>query len=97
MTVKLLVLYTPPEDPAAFDEHYLGVHVPLVEQIPGLLRNETGRFAGKSPFYRAAELDFADRDAMTAGLGSPEGAATAEDYQQIAPPGSQMLVQELDD
>ncbi|HZZ96533.1 MAG TPA: hypothetical protein VFE19_05950, partial [Jatrophihabitantaceae bacterium] len=29
MTIKLVVLYTQPEDSAAFDEHYLGVHGPL--------------------------------------------------------------------
>jgi uncharacterized protein (TIGR02118 family) len=98
MTVKLLVLYGPPQDPAAFDEHYFGVHMPLVAQVPGLLRSETGRIAGKSsPYYRVTGLYFADRDTMNAGLGSPEGAATAADYQQIAPPGSQMLVQDLDD
>ena len=36
MTVKLVVLYTQPADPAGFDEHYLGVHIPLVAKIPGL-------------------------------------------------------------
>ncbi len=44
MTVKLVVLYTQPDDPDAFDEHYLGVHGPLVEKIPGLLRWEGARF-----------------------------------------------------
>jgi uncharacterized protein (TIGR02118 family) len=34
MTVKLVVLYTQPGDPAAFDEHYLGVHMPLVAAGP---------------------------------------------------------------
>jgi len=35
MTVRLVVLYTQPADPAAFDEHYLGIHAPLAEKIPG--------------------------------------------------------------
>ena len=46
MTVKLVVLYAHPGDQAAFDEHYLGVHGPLVRAIPGLRRFETGHFAG---------------------------------------------------
>jgi uncharacterized protein (TIGR02118 family) len=102
MTVKLMVLYTQPEDPAAFDEHYLGVHMPLVAKIPGLQRAETGRFTavldgGEQTYYRVAELYFADEAAMGAAFGSAEGGATAQDYAQIAPPGSRMLVEVLDD
>jgi uncharacterized protein (TIGR02118 family) len=43
VTVKLMVLYTPPDDPDAFDRHYLGTHMPLVHAIPGLQRAESGR------------------------------------------------------
>jgi uncharacterized protein (TIGR02118 family) len=102
VTVKLVVLYTQPSDPEAFDRHYLGTHVPLVNAIPGLLRNETGRFGaaldgGEQTYYRIAELYFADQAAMQAGFGSPEGGATAADYQEIAPPGSRMFVAVVDD
>jgi uncharacterized protein (TIGR02118 family) len=101
MTVKLVVLYTQPDDPSAFDDHYLGVHVPLVERLPGLQRVETGKFTmaldgSEQTYYRAAELYFADQDAMNAAFGSPEGAKTAADYGQIAPPGSRMLVEVID-
>ena len=97
MTVKLVVLYTQPEDTAAFDEHYLGVHVPLVQKVPGLQRFESGKFAaaldgGEQTYHRIAELYFADEAAMNAGFGSPEGGATAQDYGKIAPPGSRMFV-----
>jgi hypothetical protein len=34
---------------------------------------------------------------MSAAFGSPEGAATAADYGEIAPAGSRMLIQEIDD
>jgi len=102
MTVKLVVLYTKPEDPAAFDKHYFEVHAPLVGKIPGLQRFESGKFVtaldgGEKSFYRIAELYFADSDAMQAGFGSPEGGATATDYQAIAPPGSRMFVETLDE
>ena len=46
MTVKLVVLYTQPEDPAAFEAAYGDVHVPLVEKIPGVQRFEAGRISG---------------------------------------------------
>jgi uncharacterized protein (TIGR02118 family) len=97
MTVKLVVLYTRPDDPEAFDRHYLDTHAPLVQAMPGLQRFETGRFAGSGqPYYRGAELTFADRAALGAATSSPEGKATASDFEQIAPPGSIMLVQDLD-
>jgi uncharacterized protein (TIGR02118 family) len=101
MTVKLTVLYTQPDDPAAFDEHYLGVHVPLVDKIPGLERSETSKITaaldgGEQTYYRMAELYFADQAAMDVAFGSAEGGATAQDYGQIAPPGSRMFVQVID-
>ena len=102
MTVKLVVLYTPPDDPEEFDRHYAATHVPLVNAMPGLLRFESGKFAaaqGKAEpkYYCAAELYFADQAALDAATRSEEGKATAADFQQIAAPGSRMLVQELDD
>ena len=102
MTVKLVVLYTQPDDPDRFDDHYLGVHGPLVEQIPGLERWEAARFVsaldgGDQTYHRIAELYFADQAALQAALGSDESGATAADYQQIAPPGSRMFVAAIDD
>jgi uncharacterized protein (TIGR02118 family) len=102
MTVKLVVLYTHPADPDAFDQQYLATHMPLAAKIPGLQRAESGRIVtaldgGEQTYYRVAELYFADQAALQAGFGSAEGSATAADYQQIAPPGSRMFIQVLDE
>jgi uncharacterized protein (TIGR02118 family) len=102
LTVKLVVLYTRPDDSDAFDRHYFATHMPLVDRIPGLQRAETARFAaaadsGGQTYYRSAELYFADRGTLEAAFGSDEGKATAADYQSIAPPGSRMFVAVLDD
>ncbi len=101
MTVKLVVLYTQPDDPAAFDEHYLGVHAPLVETVPGLQRFEGARIGaaadgGEHTYFRIAELWFADQAALQAALGSEQGKATAADYRQIAPAGSRMFIASVD-
>ena len=101
MTVKLVVLYTHPEDPDAFDRQYLDTHLPLVSKIPGLIRAESGRLVaaidgGEHTYYRAAGLYFADQADLEAGFGSDEGKAAAADYQKIAPPGSRMFVKALD-
>lgn len=102
MTIKLVVLYTQPEDPAAFDAEYLNVHLPLVRKLPGLQRAETGTVTaaldgGELTYYRIAELYFADQDALNAAFGSPEGAETAGHYGQIAPPGSRLLIEAVSD
>ncbi|MDQ2853139.1 MAG: EthD family reductase [Actinomycetota bacterium] len=101
MTVKLVVLYTQPDDAEAFDEHYLGKHGPLVDTVPGLQRWEGALFmgaadGGEQTYHRMAELYFTDDAAMQAALASDEGKATAADYQQIAPPGSRMFVATVD-
>src|SRR6516225_7992885 len=74
VTVKLVVLYTQPSDPEAFDRHYFGTHMPLVSGIPGLERTETGKIGaavdgGEQTYYRVTELYFADQGALQAGFG----------------------------
>jgi uncharacterized protein (TIGR02118 family) len=101
MTVKLVVLYTQPDDAAGFDEHYLAVHGPLVASVPGLVRWEGAAFTaaadgGDTTYHRMAELWFEDRASMRSALGSDEGKATAADYQRIAPEGSRMFFAEVD-
>lgn len=101
MTVKLVVLYTAPEDPHSWDQHYLGVHGPLVAGIPGLQRFEGARLTaaadgGEQSYYRVAELWFADQATLEAGLASEQGKQTAADYQAIAPAGSRMFLATVD-
>jgi uncharacterized protein (TIGR02118 family) len=102
MTVKLVVLYSQPEDANAFEQHYANTHMPLVDRIPGLARAETGLVGaaadgGEKSFHRITELYFADSDALQSAFGSDEGKATAADYQQIAQSGSRMFVVPVDD
>ncbi len=101
MTVKLVVLYTQPENPEEFERHYTEQHVPLVHKVPGLQQFDAARFLaagdnGELSYYRIAELTFADQEALQAALASDEGQATAADYGKIAPPGSRLLVAAVD-
>jgi uncharacterized protein (TIGR02118 family) len=101
MTVKLIVLYTQPENPEEFERHYTEQHVPLVHKVPGLQQFDAARFLaaadnGELSYYRVAELTFADQEALQAALASDEGRATAADYGKIAPPGSRLLVAAVD-
>ena len=59
--VKLVALYGPPTEPAAFEQDYRATHMPLVAAIPGLMRVETARIlgtldGGAAPYCRTAEL-----------------------------------------
>ncbi|HEX9032428.1 MAG TPA: EthD family reductase, partial [Streptosporangiaceae bacterium] len=94
---KLVVMYTHPENPEEWDQHYLGVHMPLATKMPGLDRTETGRVAtaldgGDQTYYRITTLYFADDAALGSAFGSEEGQATAADYQGMAPAGSRMFI-----
>jgi uncharacterized protein (TIGR02118 family) len=96
---KLVVLYGPPEDTAAFDTHYAQTHAPLAEKVPGLRRFEHGPVlaaadGGTPPYHYMAELYFDDADALAAGLGSPEGQAAGEDVGTFATGGVTMFVAE---
>jgi len=83
MTVSYFALYRTPDDPADFDRHYFGTHVPLVEKTPGLVANRvhrvTRQFVGEPAYYLLAELVFESPEAMKAGFKSPEWAASGED------------------
>lgn len=87
--MKLTVLYSPPAQVEEFEAHYLSVHMPLAESIPGLVRAETSLVVGTpdgsaAPYHRIAELYFEDQDAMGAGFASDPGRRTAADAQQLA-------------
>lgn len=87
--MKLTVLYTPPSDVAAFDEHYTEVHLPLAATLPGLLRAETSVCVATPdgrpvPYHRIAELYFADGDTMNAAFATDEGRRTAADANELA-------------
>ena len=59
--VKIVVLYGPPADPAAFEDHYAGKHLPLASNIlVPVTGNEVSR--------RAAELAIATARACNASL-----------------------------
>lgn len=82
MTVKVVALWGTPGDTEAFDKDYDATHMPLVAALPGL----TGAVASKAlngPYFRMAELMFADGDAMQNALGSEEGQALLADAARL--------------
>lgn len=96
---KLFAIYQQPKDPAAFDSHYFGTHVPLAKKIPGLKGYEVTRgdvmgMGGKHGVYMVAILEFESMAAIGAAMASPEGQATAADLANFAGAGVDVMMGE---
>ena len=94
---KIVALYKKPADAAAFDSYYYSTHVPIAKKVPGLRSYQVSDGAvmtsqGPSPFHLVALLEFDSVEAIQAGLGSPEGAATAADLANFAQAGVDLLI-----
>ncbi len=101
MAAKLTVLYHHPTDPDAFESHYARTHMPLANKIPNMDRIEVGKVlstpdGGAPPYYRFAELTFADTATLQASMGSEQGQAAAGDIAGFATGGVTMFVSETD-
>ena len=86
----MVVIYRTPADPAAFDAHYLNVHVPLAKKLPGLQLYEVSKRpiatpAGDPEPYIVATLHFDSLDALRHAFSTPEGRECAADRRILAP------------
>src|SRR5437870_5892538 len=94
---RIVVMYGPPKDPAAFDKHYFDTHVPIAKKIPGLRKYEVSQGpvvtpAGPSSFHLIATLHFDDLAAIQNAFASAEGQAAAADVKTFATGGADMVL-----
>ena len=98
MTIRVAVCYGHPSDPAAFDEYYERVHIPLANAIPGLTEYTYSKAASldgsPSPYYSVASRYFPDEATLKAGLASPEMTAAAGDVANFATGGATLFTHE---
>lgn len=96
MTHRVTILYGHPTDPAAFDDYYQRLHVPLAQAIPGVSTFSYGHCqaldGSKPPYYLAAGLSFATKDDLDRALTSPEMRAAGMDVANFATGGVTMLL-----
>ena len=101
MAARLVVLYSPPDNPAAFDVHYRDVHTPIVQRYPGLRDLRVTRpsgVAGRDPaFYLVAEMAFGSRAELEAALSSDAGRESGMDLRNFAGAGVTMLIVDDED
>lgn len=87
---NMVVIYKTPQDPAAFDEHYREVHVPLAKKLPGLQKYEISKgpvlaMASASDTYLVATLHFESLAAIKAAFASQCGRDCAADRRHLVP------------
>ncbi|HEX5039850.1 MAG TPA: EthD family reductase [Candidatus Limnocylindria bacterium] len=93
---RLIVLYSVPEDPDAFDAHYRDVHTPIVERYPNLrnvrLTKPVGVAGRPAPFHLMAEMFFDTAADLDEALMSEAGADSARDLRNFAGAGVSMFI-----
>jgi uncharacterized protein (TIGR02118 family) len=89
--IKYIALYRPPADAEAFEKAYFEQHKPLIDKVPGLIRQEIARVArvfvpgmlGEVQPYLIAELYFESKEAMKTAFASPEWQASGANLTEI--------------
>jgi uncharacterized protein (TIGR02118 family) len=94
--VRLIALYSQPEDPAAFDAHYRDVHSPIVRSYPNLLSVRLTKADGvggrPAAYYLMAEMSFATRADLDEALASEPGRESGRDLRNFAQAGVTLFV-----
>ncbi|MBA4494214.1 EthD family reductase [Paenactinomyces guangxiensis] len=103
--VKMLVLFSQPEDPEAFDDIYFNEHVPKIMKIPGLQKAEFTRLSSSPllalqggdftpPYYLQVDLIFKDAENFQQAMLSPEGQEAVAHVLQFATPIINVMIGE---
>ena len=96
MAAHLIALYAQPEDPAAFDVHYLNVHTPIINRYPKLRGLQATRLAGvggRPPaYYLMARMVFDSRADLDAAIASEAGIESGKDLKNFAGAGVTLFV-----
>ncbi|WCK56336.1 EthD family reductase [Aneurinibacillus sp. Ricciae_BoGa-3] len=84
---KITVLLPKPDDQAAFEEYYFGIHLPLVEKLPNVKDVSIMRSFEVHNFdielYFVVQFGFENRELMNESLQSPEGQALYADVSNL--------------
>jgi uncharacterized protein (TIGR02118 family) len=99
---KLIVLYPPPTDTAAFERRYAQEHAPIVHsKIPGLKKfiaaRVVGAPAGTPPYQRVAELYFDSMEALQGAMTSTGGQEAVAHAMEISTGGAPIVLIAEDD
>ena len=87
--IKMTVLYQKPQDPDAFEKHYLDVHLPIVKSYENLkevsFAKVTRVLSGDYPYAYQFTGTWADKDGWKADMNSQAAADATVDAKSFAP------------
>ena len=82
-----LVLYTKPDDPERFLDHYFGTHIKLAAKLPGITRAVAGVVGNDTKLdpapFLVALLEWPSDEAMAQSNGTPEQQALGADVANL--------------
>jgi uncharacterized protein (TIGR02118 family) len=101
MPTKISAIFDNPTDPDAFEAGYVEL-VPLAKALPGLQRVETGKAWPKedgspTPAYRTVDLHFADYDAASAAVRTPEAGLFIPALRALATGGVRLVFLDIEE
>jgi uncharacterized protein (TIGR02118 family) len=98
--VRLIALYSQPDDTDAFDAHYRDVHSPIVRRYPRIrsirLTKADGVGGRLATYYLLAEMTFDSRADLDEALASDAGQQSARDLRNFAAAGVTLIVADDD-
>ena len=98
---KITVIYDNPTDPAAFESAYEAEQLEAARKVPGYLRLEASKVWPKedgspTPAYRMIDWYFADYDAASVAVTTPEFGAFAQSLFALATGGVRILFSDIE-
>jgi len=98
---KLTVIYDNPVDPGAFETAYVAEQLEAARKIPGYVRLEASKVWPKedgtpTPAYRMIDLYFADYDAASLAVTTPEAGAFIQALFRLATGGVRILMSDVE-
>lgn len=98
--VKMIALFRRPENVEQFMEHYENVHLPLIRQMPGLLKLELHKMydarGGEANPFLMAEMYFESREVLLSSMKSEAGRAGGKDLQAFAGDSVQIMLADVE-
>jgi uncharacterized protein (TIGR02118 family) len=102
VSTKITAVFDNPNDPEAFEAAYANNIVALAKALPGLQKIETSKVWPKedgtpTPAYRLIDMYFADYDAASAAVTTPEAAALFPALFGIASGGVRVVFADVEE
>ena len=98
---KITVIYDNPTDAGEFESGYEAEQLEAARKIPGHIRFETSKVWPKedgsaTPAYRMIDLYYADYDAASAAVTTPEAGAFFEAMARLSTGGVRVLFSDIE-